>query len=466
MCNSYALTYDQGSNTVGNLTGVTEWDGSTALFGYDALSRLTAEQRTGTAAESHSYGYDPAGNMTSKDGSTTNLSYDAANKLSTTSVFSYDKDGDMTSSSPSGSSYGWDDRGNMVSRTVSGQVSYAYGYNAMGLRVHSVITPGGQPTVNTFYVYDGDTLLGEVSSTGTVNAVYTWGADGLASERLLPATTAKSLFYAFGPQGETRQLTNSTGQVVDSYAYTAWGQALSSTGSDANPFQHGGKDGYYSEYNGAVLCGHRWYDTNTLRWLSRDPIGYGGGHNLYIYCDDDPLNGVDPSGKQAEPVEPFKPGRSPAFSDEFENEIEILRLAGEIKDAEDAEARENSGTGAVLALRARLDEIEELNEAIARNRSRRAPVKAARLPQQGGYRFIPQDRWQPPNKLPRGARGGYLDKFGNEWCSGPGHPNHNFKDILDPEGNPYPYEWDVYHKDGTYSNVSYTGVLRGTKQAH
>ena len=297
---SYGLTYDQGSNTVGNLTGVTEWDGSTALFGYDALSRLTAEQRTGTAAESHSYGYDPAGNMTSKDGSTTNLSYDAANKLSTTSVFSYDKDGDMTSSSPSGSSYGWDDRGNMVSRTVSGQVSYAYGYNAMGLRVHSVITPGGQPTVNTFFVYDGDTLLGEVSSTGTVNAVYTWGADGLASERLAPTgTTPKSLWYAFGPQGETRQLTNSTGQVVDSYAYTAWGQALSSTGSDANPFQYGGKYGYYSEYGGSVLCGHRWYDTAALRWLSRDPIGYKGGDNLYAYCGDDPVNKVDPHGLQA-----------------------------------------------------------------------------------------------------------------------------------------------------------------------
>lgn len=293
---SYALTYDGGSNTVGNLTGVTEADGSTAQFGYDALYRLTGEQRTGTAPESHSYGYDSAGNMTSKDGSATNLSYDAANKLSAASVFSYDKDGDLTSSSPSGASYGWDDRGNLVSRTVSGQVSYAYGYNALGQRVHSVITPSAQPTVNTFFVYDGSNLLGEVSSAGVVNAVYTWGADGLASERLLPATTAKSLFYAFGPQGEAWQLTSSTGQVVDSYTYTAWGQALTSSGSDANPFQYGGKYGYYTEYGGSVLCEHRWYDTGTLRWLSRDPIGYNGDDNLYAYCGDDPVNGSDPNG--------------------------------------------------------------------------------------------------------------------------------------------------------------------------
>ena len=234
--------------------------------------------------------------MTSRDGSTANLSYDAANKLSTTSAFSYDKDGDMTSSSPSGASYNWDDRGNMVSRSVSGQASYVYGYNAMGLRVHSVITPNAQPTVNTFYIYDGGKLLGEVSSAGTVNVVYTWGSDGLISECLQPVTTAKSLFYAFGPQGETRQLTSNAWAVVDSYTYTAWGQALASTGSDANPFQYGGKYGYYTEYGGAVLCGHRWYDTGTLRWLSRDPIGYEGGVNLYVYTGNNPVNGSDPSG--------------------------------------------------------------------------------------------------------------------------------------------------------------------------
>ena len=84
--------------------------------------------------------------------------------------------------------------------------------------------------------------------------------------------------------------------MVDSYTYTAWGQALASTGSDANPFQYGGKYGYYTEYGGAVLCGHRWYDTGTLRWLSRDPIGYEGGVNLYVYTGNNPVNGSDPSG--------------------------------------------------------------------------------------------------------------------------------------------------------------------------
>lgn len=64
-------------------------------------------------------------------------------------------------------------------------------------------------------MYNGSHLLGEASSTGAVTAAYTWGADGLVSEHLSPAGgTAKSLWYLFGPQGETRQLTSSTGAII------------------------------------------------------------------------------------------------------------------------------------------------------------------------------------------------------------------------------------------------------------
>ncbi len=44
------------------------------------------------------------------------------------------------------------------------------------------------------------------------------------------------------------------------------------------------------------MCGFRWYDPDLGRWLSRDPIGYGGGDNLYAYCDGDPLGFADPLG--------------------------------------------------------------------------------------------------------------------------------------------------------------------------
>ncbi|MBR4249271.1 MAG: RHS repeat-associated core domain-containing protein [Verrucomicrobia bacterium] len=40
----------------------------------------------------------------------------------------------------------------------------------------------------------------------------------------------------------------------------------------------------------------RWYEPETGRWLSPDPIGISGGLNLYTFCGNDPVNFVDPTG--------------------------------------------------------------------------------------------------------------------------------------------------------------------------
>jgi len=42
--------------------------------------------------------------------------------------------------------------------------------------------------------------------------------------------------------------------------------------------------------------GHRWYDSATGRFLQRDPIGIGGGSNVYLYAQDNPAMWIDPLG--------------------------------------------------------------------------------------------------------------------------------------------------------------------------
>jgi len=47
-----------------------------------------------------------------------------------------------------------------------------------------------------------------------------------------------------------------------------------------------------------VRFGARDYDAETGRWVSKDPILFGGGDsNLYQYTMADPVNWIDPSGK-------------------------------------------------------------------------------------------------------------------------------------------------------------------------
>jgi|GEM_PF-2689364 len=49
---------------------------------------------------------------------------------------------------------------------------------------------------------------------------------------------------------------------------------------------------------GLYLARHRWYSPAQGRWISRDPIGYLDGINLYQYVGSDPISHTDPLGLQ------------------------------------------------------------------------------------------------------------------------------------------------------------------------
>ena len=85
-----------------------------------------------------------------------------------------------------------------------------------------------------------------------------------------------------------------------SSAYDAfdWNSTFTAEAADTyDPVGFGGQFGYYKDgATGLYLLGHRYYDPGTGRFLTRDPIGYGGGMNLYWYADGNPVNESDPTG--------------------------------------------------------------------------------------------------------------------------------------------------------------------------
>ena len=175
-------------------------------------------------------------------------------------------------------------------------------YDFAGRRIMSRL----DSNVKKFYIFDGDTMIGEAQGNNTATVAYTWGANGPIAQRKI--TTSQSLWYDFGPQGETRHLTNSTGAIADTFLYTSYGVKTVSVGPDPTGLLFGGQfGGYYSDFNtnaGVIYCRNRWYHPRLGRWISRDPAGYNGGPNLYEYCKGNPIGLVDPLGLMDRPANP------------------------------------------------------------------------------------------------------------------------------------------------------------------
>ncbi|MCA0361811.1 MAG: RHS repeat-associated core domain-containing protein, partial [Armatimonadetes bacterium] len=89
--------------------------------------------------------------------------------------------------------------------------------------------------------------------------------------------------------------TNSAQAVVGQRLTDAFGNQISSSGVWKGRFAYGGPYGYQEDPDtGLHLLGHRYYDSSTGRFLTRDPIK--DGRNWYVYCESNPVSAIDPTG--------------------------------------------------------------------------------------------------------------------------------------------------------------------------
>ena len=99
-------------------------------------------------------------------------------------------------------------------------------------------------------------------------------------------------------------LTDSSGAVVERYAYSAYGtpiilapdgSTVRSTSTVSNPYLFTGRR--LDSETGLQYSRARYYDFNLGRFIGRDPIA--ADVNLYSYCDNNSLMYVDPNGLRA-----------------------------------------------------------------------------------------------------------------------------------------------------------------------
>jgi RHS repeat-associated protein len=113
----------------------------------------------------------------------------------------------------------------------------------------------------------------------------------------------RPLYYHFDGLGSVADTTDSGANVLTAYRYDAFGHTLSGGQGYDNDLQFVGAPGVRNQgRDGLTYMRNRWYDPTVGRFLTKDPIGFRGGINLYEYAMNNPVHDWDSSGLDTLPT--------------------------------------------------------------------------------------------------------------------------------------------------------------------
>lgn len=326
----YSYRYDMAGNKIETRRqrqGTGE-DSETFRYGYDALNRLTEVSQNGQLLRK--YAYDAFGNRTAKE--------DYSGQTPSRTAYQYNANNQMISLIGEGEeqTYTYDRRGNLTAvnrgeellkaftfdaanrMTAAQQIKDGiekraeYRYNALGYRIGQDIysreignVDSGKnrkepqdPKQQIRYILDltrqYHNLLVSDDSAGDKEQVFYWDGNVAAMEE-----TGQNSYYLQDDLGSPMLLADEEGRIKESYAFDEFGQGLHYLPGD--PLQPFGYTGYQIETVGGLYFAQaRRYDARAGRFVSEDRIK-GNAYvpmsiNAYLYCRNQPLKYVDPSG--------------------------------------------------------------------------------------------------------------------------------------------------------------------------
>ena len=323
---SYQYSYDKNSN-ITEKTQVNNYPkedadkvNETKVYTYDTLGRLiktvTTDHKKDDKTKAVTYTYDNVGNRLKEDDGTTTTSYtyNGLDQLKTSTKekgtaveevrqYDYDANGNQTDvkNTKTGENqtyvYDAENRLSQVSVTKDGNTAVIQQniYNGEGQRIQKI---DGDETIN--YYYQDGVVAYTTDANGEQNSQNLIGTDGnvLATERFQQNATQYYL-YNKDIQGSTSILVKEDGSADATYQYTDFGETTIQ-GDDQAKNEVSYTGGIYDQSTGLYYLNARYYNPEDGRFMTED--SYRGeimnpetGH-LYVYCANNPVNYVDPSG--------------------------------------------------------------------------------------------------------------------------------------------------------------------------
>ncbi|AUG78699.1 Rhs protein [Kitasatospora sp. MMS16-BH015] len=309
----------------GNLVGVDDLLAGPRVFELDPADRITAVR---AADWSETYAYDPVGNLTEADwpatrgtraslGARTYL----GTRLTTAGRIRYEHDaaGRTTlrqvtrlSRKPDSWHYSWDGENRLAGVTTPDGTRWRYRYDPLGRRIAKQRMGADGATVEeqTDFTWDGANLAEETTRAPHLPGPYTlsWDHDGLRplaqTETLTTATVTEDgqseverRFFAIVTDliGTPTELVDpATGVIAWRATSTVWGHTTWPTDSTTyTPLRFPGQ--YFDPETRLHYNVHRYYDPETARYTSPDPLGLFPAPNPDTYVTNPHLRS-DPLG--------------------------------------------------------------------------------------------------------------------------------------------------------------------------
>lgn len=282
---------EYGFDAVGNLLErkITDKQGTTTYtYAYDNLYQLISEN----GFISHTYQNDSVYNRIAKN----SQSYDvnALNQIlsQTNCSYRYDLNGNLTEKTTDKHQvrYLYDALDRLVEvRNGSDITTYTYdSFHRRLSKTHNGLT--------THFLYQNNKEIGAFNQ-GKMTQLRVLGIAYGAEIGGAIALELDGKIYApiHDPQGNVVVLVNPSGDFVDGYRYTAFGEIeIFAENVVDNPWRYSSKR--FDPETSFIFFGRRYYDSYIGRWTTADPAGFADGPNLYAYVHNQPLIYIDPDG--------------------------------------------------------------------------------------------------------------------------------------------------------------------------
>lgn len=276
----------------GNILGIESSDpegGLSHSYSYDEMNQLTTEKNQ----FEHTYCHDSLNNRLAQDSRQNILN--SLNQLLHDSeiTYNYDANGNQVQTDNKGKTihYTYDSLDRLV-KISKGEEEYVYQYDAFNRRLSKTITTPKGTEVER-YIYLGENEVGRVDEQNQIVELRVLHTGGSSESCYAVAFELAGDVYVpiYDQAGNVACLVDGQGQAVASYRYSAFGEEKVYGDSSLNPWRFASKR--KDVETGYVYFGRRYYNPETGRWITPDPIGSEGGPNLYAYVLNNPLILID-----------------------------------------------------------------------------------------------------------------------------------------------------------------------------